>query len=405
MRPAFPDVVTEIHGRPLPEPGIPAGYAALIAAYGLDVDLPQTLGATGQRHRIYEQGGWRLLTPRHRPAATLEGHLTFALKYEGVDLAVLKALFEAIDQEALAALIRARPTGRYMRRVWFLAEWLTGRQLDLPPLRRASYVDALDPHLQYAGRSVNSPRHRVRNNLPGTPAFCPLVFRTPALGDLASTDYGMMLRRFIADAPEEHRPYLWLAFARAEASPRGAPESPRAVLQQWKRGTMGRPEPTLSLDEIALLKQQTRSELLECYPNLDAVLGGAFAYAEHAGPALPSPLTAACLAFGFARALGETDPYERVHRYLAQKYFAYAGYGAAGYMVPVSVIAHQIRMPEYRGLLASSRPSGLFDATPHAEFYYRCLAAAIRIVLPKALSFAAEKYKAESMAGPDRHAS
>ena len=31
---------------------------------------------------------WRILTPRHAVSPTLEGHLTFALKYEGLDLAV-----------------------------------------------------------------------------------------------------------------------------------------------------------------------------------------------------------------------------------------------------------------------------------------------------------------------------
>jgi hypothetical protein len=52
----------------------------LIDAYGIDAPLPRVLSAIGERHRNIEQDGWRLMTPRHAPHATLEGHLTFALK-------------------------------------------------------------------------------------------------------------------------------------------------------------------------------------------------------------------------------------------------------------------------------------------------------------------------------------
>src|SRR3546814_227780 len=91
----FSGPVTVFHEKRLPERATPAGYSALIDAYGLRVPLPRTLSAAGERHRIIEEGGWRIVTPRHAPHPTLEGHLTFALKYEGLDLAVLKRLFVA----------------------------------------------------------------------------------------------------------------------------------------------------------------------------------------------------------------------------------------------------------------------------------------------------------------------
>ena len=119
------------HERRLPETGTPAGYAALIGAYNPPVPLPRTLSAIGARHRITEEAGWRLYTPRHKPPATLEGHLTFA-KYEGLDLAVLKRVFLAAGPASIEALVRATPTGSYARRVWFLYEWLTGKPAGLP---------------------------------------------------------------------------------------------------------------------------------------------------------------------------------------------------------------------------------------------------------------------------------
>lgn len=122
-----------------------------------------------------------LLTPRHAPHSSLEGHLTFALKYEGLDLAVLKRLFAAAGPEKMADVVRTKPTGRYARRIWFLYEWLTGDRLALPNATQGAYVPAADPQKQWAVEGENSSRHRVRNNLPGTPAFCPLIFRTKRL--------------------------------------------------------------------------------------------------------------------------------------------------------------------------------------------------------------------------------
>ena len=58
----------------------PAGYAALIDAYKLPVPVPRTLSAIGTKHRIIERGRWRIYTPRHAPEASLDGHLTFALR-------------------------------------------------------------------------------------------------------------------------------------------------------------------------------------------------------------------------------------------------------------------------------------------------------------------------------------
>jgi hypothetical protein len=104
----------------LPEKATPAGHSALVDALALAVPLPRTLSAIGERHRIIERDGWRIMTPRHAPPASLEGHLTFALKYEGLDLAVLKRLFLKTGPGPIEALVRKKPTGSYARRIWFL---------------------------------------------------------------------------------------------------------------------------------------------------------------------------------------------------------------------------------------------------------------------------------------------
>ena len=149
--------------------------------FDVHVPLPRTLSATGDRHRFRTEGGWRIYSPRYAPPPTLAGHLTFALKHEGLDLAVLKRLFTATGPAPIEAVVKDTPTGTYARRVWFLYEWLTGLRLDLPDASRGAYPPVVDPRRQYAPAGETSSRHRVRNNLPGTPAFCPLVSRTETL--------------------------------------------------------------------------------------------------------------------------------------------------------------------------------------------------------------------------------
>ncbi|MCP1999152.1 hypothetical protein J2S34_001574, partial [Nitrobacter winogradskyi] len=150
QRKPFSETIIAFHGRPLPEAAIPVGYAALIDAFELAVPAPIRLAAIGPRHKVYEADGWKLYTPRHRPEANLGGHLTFALRYEGLDLAVLKRLFLVTGPEPIATLVRAAPTGAYARRIWFLYEWLLHVRLDLPDATQGSYALVVDPGQQWA---------------------------------------------------------------------------------------------------------------------------------------------------------------------------------------------------------------------------------------------------------------
>ena len=184
----FSGPVTIFHDRLLPEQATPVGYAALIDALRLRVPVPRTLSAIGPRHKQYQQDGWRIYTPRHAPEANLDGHLTFALKYEGLDLSVLKALFRATGPAPLEAIVRAKPTGAYARRAWFLYEWLLGIRLDLPDADKGSYAVVVDPEQQWAAPATTSSRHRVKNNLPGTPLFCPMISWTETLRSLTARD-------------------------------------------------------------------------------------------------------------------------------------------------------------------------------------------------------------------------
>ena len=77
-----------------------AGYAALLERYNLDVipNWPRSFVATTGTHRIDSTGGVveEVYTNKYWPGDTLGDHLEFALKYDGTNLGILTALFQAI---------------------------------------------------------------------------------------------------------------------------------------------------------------------------------------------------------------------------------------------------------------------------------------------------------------------
>jgi hypothetical protein len=116
-----------------------------------------------------------------RPESTLRGHLTFHLKHEVPHLELLSRLFEKADPQSLSAWINAEPTGQYARRTGFMYEFLTRLVLPINVAIGGAYVDAVDDQKMVAatkGREIPNRRWRVRDNMPGTPDFCPIIRKT-----------------------------------------------------------------------------------------------------------------------------------------------------------------------------------------------------------------------------------
>jgi Fic/DOC family len=435
----FSGPVTVFQERRLPEQATPVGYAAVIDAYRLQVPLPLTLFAISARHKTVLRNGWQLLTPRHAPAASLEGHLTFALKYEGLDLAVLKRLFLATGPAPIEAVVRATPTGRYGRRIWFLYEWLTGKTLDRADLAKLAYVDALDPQKQWPGTGKNSPRHRVRNNLPGTPAFCPLVFRTPALEGFVASDLAERARALAAEVPADllarTAAFLLLEDSRASYVIEGeAP--PQDRVQRWGRaiGEAGRRpidiEELLRLQRIVIGDQRfVRLGLrhqggfvgahdrhsgapipvhVSARPgDLPSLMEGMIAFDRDKAGRLDAVIAAAMLAFGFVFVHPFEDGNGRIHRYLIHHVLAARGFDPPGVVFPISaaildrIDAYRVALEAYSSRvlpLVKWRPTEdgnvevlndtadfyrYFDATPQAEFLYGCVQKTIEEDLPR----------------------
>lgn len=184
------------------------GYQYLIEHFGLDVcSLLQMSIETEKSQKIVRaQGDLReIYYPRSRirVADSWQDNLVFALKYEGVNLEVLKALFKGLAPSDIESFVRSAPLGTYSRRVWFLYEWLTNRRLNIEDLKTGNYVAVVDAELQFAlpdHYAERLKRYKVLNNLVGTKEFCPLVRKTDEIRRLpAATLKGMaddLLRQY-----------------------------------------------------------------------------------------------------------------------------------------------------------------------------------------------------------------
>ncbi len=443
MRNGFSGSVTMFHGLKLPERGYPVGYAALIGTYELAVPFPYILCAIGERHRMIEQDGWRIFTPRHAPQADLEGHLVFALKYEGVDLAVLNRLFAKISPEEIEGIVRRTPTGSYARRIWFFYEWLTGEKLDLPDMEVGTYIPALDPKMQWTIKGEHHRRERVINNLPGTQAFCPLVFRTPGIENLIDMDLKKKAREVIDRASRDllsrAAAFLLLKDSRASHTIEGE-SPPQNRIERWGRVLAEAGKYPLSCEELLRLQkiligdrrfvspgfrkkggfvgEHDRDTGVPIPEHISArsddvipLVQGLVEYVNRTEGLIDPLIAAASAAFGFVYIHPFFDGNGRIHRYLFHHVLAGAGYNPPGLIFPISAVILD-RIDEYSTVLRGYSEKLLhlieweptddnnlrvlnrtddyyrfFDATPHAEFLFSCVLQTIEKDLPDETAF------------------
>ncbi len=427
----------------LAEVATPVGYAALLDAYGIQAPTPATLCAIGAKHRTRLMDQWRIFTPRYAPPSTLAGHLVFALKYEGLDLCILKRLFLTVGPEPIREMVLSAPMGNYARRLWYLYEWLLDERLDLPDVKNAAYVPVVNPELQYAVEAVLEPRQRVRANLPGTAAFCPLVFRTHLLEEHQSMGLKAKASGTIARLPEDTltRAVAFLLLKDTKASYAIEGEQPPHVrIQRWGKAIAEAGHHAIDLDEILRLQKIAigdqrlfpmglRQEggfigdmdrdgrtplpvhVSARHDDLPSLIEGLLSYGLGAGRSLDPVLAATILSFGFVYIHPLVDGNGRLHRYLLHHWLAHSGFVPKGLVFPLSATILD-DLDSYRKALESYstrllplvdwRPTErgnveilndtadfyrFFDATPHAEFLYSCVRRSIEEDLPQEVAY------------------
>lgn len=203
---------------------MPIGFKALEARYAIALVQPLRVASRIGTVRKCQESADQVQNQypaSYRPADDFAGHFEFGLKYEEMHLEFFCRLFAATGPQPLEDWCRREPFGQYARRAGFLYEWLTGQQLDLPDLRNGSYIDALSSQ-DYLTRvtPLRDRRWRINNNLPGTPAFCPLIRRTAPLQQALRFDTAAALAElddtFGADVLL--RAASWLTFKESRAS-------------------------------------------------------------------------------------------------------------------------------------------------------------------------------------------
>jgi Fic family protein len=437
--------VTVFRHHTLPETGMKlAGYSALIYYYDLEVPLPNTISAISQKHRNYKEGRWQIQPTALEPNHTLQGHLTFALKYEGVDLLIFKKLFLVVDKSEIEKIVAGQPTGRYSRRIWFFYEWLTSEKLDLDDVKTGNYVEALDPALQYPGPERRSKRHRVVNNLPGTRNFCPLIRRTELLEKYNSEK----LKRKAKDVVGKVHPdllsraaaFLLLKDSKASYAIEGeTPPENRA--ERWGKaiGQVGQKDLTkgelLRLQEIVIedrrfVNMGWRKEggfigvhsrinnkpmpehISACWQDVIKLIDGIINTNNLLIKSNYDPVLAATLiSFGFVFVHPFSDGNGRVHRYLIHHVLAKKAFTPPGLIFPVSAVMLN-RIDEYKKVLEAYSGPRLnlikweatsdgnvhvlndtidlyryFDATKQAEFLYQCVEETVLNTLPDEVQY------------------
>ncbi|MEE8058524.1 MAG: Fic family protein [Pseudomonadales bacterium] len=437
--------VTIFHAFPALEEGSTlAGYAALIEGHELLVPAPDYLCAIGSKHKRYNKGQWQLFTPRHKPADTLHGHLTFALKHEGVDLAVLKALFASIEQEAIVNIVRSEPTGAYSRRIWFLYEWLCEKELDIGDVKQGNFVEIINDALQYPGPPRNSKRHRVRNNLPGTREFCPLIRRTEKLDRLIGLNLSQAAIDHIgkthANLLSRAAAFLLLKDSKASYTIEGeAP--PHNRIERWGKIIGEAGKRALTIEELESLQRVVIADNRFVMPGQR--IEGGFVGDHDRTTGMPMPvhisarpddlnsllsglidthqmlsdsdydavLMAALIAFGFVFIHPFEDGNGRIHRYMFHHVLAEKEFVPKGLVFPVSAVILE-RIDDYRQTLEHfSKPRldliewrpteknnvevlnetidlyRYFDATKQAEFFFECVEETVNKTLPEEVDY------------------
>ncbi len=355
------------------------GFKALAARFGIALAQPlrvESAIGTTRSDRESPQRIQRQYPGVYRPADTFAGHFEFGLKYEEIHLEFFSRLFAACGPEPLEEWCRAEPFGQYARRAGFFYEWLTGQRLDVPDLTGGgSYIEAVAAHA-YLTRTeaVRERRWRINNNLPGTPAFCPLVRRSQALRQALGFDpraaIAVLDRQFGEDVLM--RAAAWLSFKESRASflieheaddtdrikrfahviaeHSGKLEEPLAsdILTLLQRGILGDDALRLGVRQSPVFVGQAtiRDDIVHYiaphFSQLPGMLEGLRVF-EQTTRGRESLARAATLAFSFVYLHPMSDGNGRIHRFLISDTLQRDNAIPPGVIVPISSTITSVR--------------------------------------------------------------
>jgi len=429
----------------------PAGYAALIERYDLEVipNWHRSFVATTGTHRIESTGGVieEVYPSKYWPGGTLADHLEFALKYDGTNLAILAGLFQEVAEQDFLEYVRSKPTGKYARRLWFLYEFLTGKTFPLEDVKQGNYIDLLDPDEYYTitpARQVR--RQRVNDNLLGNRRFCPTVRRTDTLRDYEMADLPNRCRQVVsAYSPKVLKRALGYLYTKETKSSfeieHIKPTSTRTerfvgLLQLAEQEDFCEKKQLIELqnriaderfrdsdyrrtqnyvgETVAWQKEKIHFACPKPEDLADLMDGLVAAHKRMDADKVPAVIHAAAIAFGFVFLHPFEDGNGRIHRFLIHNILARRGFTPEGVMFPISASMlknpgdydasleafsrHLMALVEYsldeEGRMTvhndTARWYHYIDMTPQAEALFRFIEKTIDKELASELAFLAK---------------
>ncbi|MDE2721458.1 Fic family protein [Candidatus Palauibacter polyketidifaciens] len=284
----------------------------------------------------------------------------------------------------------------------------------------------------------------MRNNLPGTNRFCPLVRRTPELERYSDMRLGEQAQDVVGhtqpDIIRRAASFLLLEDSQASFQIEGEHPTPARGLR-WGQAIGEAGQRDLEVDELERLQElvigdsrfvelglrteggwigeRNRAtgdpipEHISARPDdLADLMRGVVEYGRRTEQAAVDPVvSAAVVSFGFVYIHPFEDGNGRLHRWLIHHVLARAGYNPPHVVFPVSVPMLR-RISEYREVLRSYSSQVLpliewratrrhnvevlnetgdfyrfFDATAHAEFLYGCVEETVTRDLPEEVEY------------------
>lgn len=350
----------------------PVGYSELVRRYSLDIIPHHVQSFVAERGRPKTViDGYRkteIYTKKYDPGENLEDHLTFALKFEEINLEILNALFLVVASTELERFIQKTPAGKYARKIWFLYEFLTGKELDLEPCKVTNYVDLLEQSKYFTSKGIASRRQKVIDNLLGDRRFCPMIRVTDKLKnciDLQLDKKGMdVVGSYSAEVLRRAVSYLYTKETKSSFEiERATPDQKRAArFVELLRSANDREffnKPSLIELQLATVDErfanndfrmdqnyvgQTVSfgnELIHFVApkpeDISELMDGMFyAYKRMMSSEVHPVLIAAAISFGFVFMHPFDDGNGRIHRFLIHNILAKRRFTPEGLIFPIS---------------------------------------------------------------------
>jgi len=350
----------------------PGGYSELVRRYSLDIIphyVQSFIADKGRRKTVIgEHRKTEIYTKKYDPGDGLEDHLTFALKFEGINLETLNSLFSVVDHKEIERFIKETPTGKYARKIWFLYEFLVGRELDMEPSRVTNYIDLLDQSRYYTARGIPCRRQKITDNLLGDRRFCPMIRQTDTLKNYIDIRLDKKGMEVVGSYPKEvlRRAVSYLYTRETKSSfeiERAAPDQKRAArfveLLRLADEREFFDKPSLIELQQATVDERFASDNFRTDQNYvgqtvsfgnelihfvapkpeditELMEGMFYAYKRMMSSEVHPVIIAAAIAFGFVFMHPFDDGNGRVHRFLIHNILAKRQFTPKGFIFPIS---------------------------------------------------------------------